>query len=159
MSCFRRLASNFFIFWLALPFGVSAQIFTNVASEMGVTHTMNSSDGFGGGVSFFDFDNDGLDDLTLIREKDSLYIYRNTGSWYEPVNFTVNIGGKTRKPIRVDYNNDGNNDLFVTTKGGGSCRLFRNEGEMQLSDVTLESGLFGLSSNNYGASFADFDIY
>ncbi len=145
---------------LSLLFGVDslyAQQFSSVAQQLGVFHTMNSSDGFGGGVSFFDINNDGLDDLTFVLENDSVVVFLNNGAGFTPVSGMPIIQGQTRHAIWVDYDNDGDNDLFVTTFGGGSCRMFRNEGDLVLTDVTNECGLAGLISTNFGATFADYD--
>jgi hypothetical protein len=57
----------------------------------------------------------------------------------------------------VDYDNDGDYDFFLSTYNSGQCRLFQNDGNFVFTDVTLSSGLFGLTSANYGASFADYD--
>lgn len=137
--------------------GVVAQDFTDVAYDLGVIHSMNSSNGFGGGVSFFDINNDGLDDLTFVMENDSVVVFLNNGDGFTPLEGMPHIVGETRHAIWVDYDNDGDNDLFVTTFADGSCRLFRNEGDLTLIDVTNESGLAGLISTNYGATFADYD--
>ncbi len=136
---------------------LSGQQFTNVAEELGVIHTMSSSDGFGGGVTFFDINNDGLDDLTFVNDNDMLSIFLNNGDGFTPFFGLPVIQGEARHAVWVDYDNDGDNDLFVTTFAGGSCRMFRNEGDMVFTDVTNDCGLAGLISTNYGATFADYD--
>jgi hypothetical protein len=56
---------------------LKAQIFENVAAIHGIHHSLNSTDNWGSGVSFFDFDDDGWDDLTLLLENDSIVFYKN----------------------------------------------------------------------------------
>jgi len=147
------------LIWLVLllQFNAYCQQFTEAANSFGIDYTLISSDGWGAGVSFYDFDNDGLDDLTLVLENDFVQLYRNTGSSFEALPTFAFSSGKTRQAIWVDYDNDGLADLFVTTSGPGSCKLYRNQADGSFIDVTLESGLFGLNTFNYGATFADYD--
>jgi len=135
---------------------LQAQQFTDVSANTGVIHSMNSSDGFGAGVSFHDFDHDGWDDITLVSENDSLYFFKNMGGYFERVHYFGLIDGRIRQALWVDYDNDGHSDLFVTTLDIG-CRLLRNNGDMTFVDVTAAAGLSGLNTVNYGVSFADYD--
>ena len=43
--------------------------------------------------------------------------------------------------VAFDYNNDGNEDLFITG-GQGQDVLYKNNGDGTFRDVTIESGLF-----------------
>ena len=43
--------------------------------------------------------------------------------------------------VAFDYNNDGNEDLFITG-GQGQDVLYKNNGDGTFKDVTIESGLF-----------------
>jgi hypothetical protein len=133
------------------------QSFDQVSNNVGVSHTLNSTVHWGAGVSFFDFDNDGWDDLTLLRHGDSAYFYRNMGGYFELLPSYVNIPGRAAQIIWVDYDNDGDNDFFLSTFGTGQCRLFNNNGNMEFTDVTEQAGLLGLNTDNYGVSFGDYD--
>jgi hypothetical protein len=148
---------NLIWYVLLLQVNVYCQQFSEVSNILGIEYTLNSSDGWGAGVSFYDFDNDGLDDLTLVLENDYVQLYRNTGSGFEALPPFAFSSGKTRQAIWVDYDNDGYADLFVTTSGPGSCKLYRNQTDGSFVDVTVQSGLFGLNSFNYGATFADYN--
>jgi hypothetical protein len=55
----------------------------------------------------------------------------------------------------VDYDNDGDRDLFVTTWGPNV--LFRNEGDGTFTDVSDRAGIAGNSAWSHGAAFGDFD--
>lgn len=136
--------------------GLFAQQFTNVAEALGVVHSMSSADGFGGGASFCDFDQDGWDDITLVNENDSLYFFRNVGGQFERIFYAGVFSGKVRQALWVDYDNDGHLDLFVS-RDGSACLLFRNNGNMTFQDVTVEAGIAGLNTRNYGVSFADYN--
>lgn len=148
---------NIHVFIFMCLSNLSAQVFTNSATSLGINHTYNSTVHWGAGVSFFDFDNDGWDDITLLREADSAYFYKNMGGYFQLLPSYVYIPGRSTQLIWVDYDNDGDYDIFVTSFGVDMCRLYRNNGNMQFQDVTFSSGLFGLNSDNYGVSFGDYD--
>jgi hypothetical protein len=142
-----------FLFFLSFA---SAQTFIESSSALGISHTLISPVDMGAGVSFFDFDNDGLDDITLVQQGDSAQFYKNMGGYFELQPSLIFGPNRAIELIWVDYDNDGDNDLFLSAYNG-TCRLLQNMGNMQFTDVTLAAGLFGLNSANYGASFADFD--
>ena len=55
-----------------------------------------------------------------------------------------------------DFDNDGNDDLFVTYWGQNV--LYRNNGDGTFTDVTTDAGLGGLPARwNAGATFIDYD--
>lgn len=56
----------------------------------------------------------------------------------------------------LDYDQDGDQDLFVTSAGGGSNRLYRNDGHGRFQDVTKAAGL-ELKGRSMGAYAADLD--
>jgi hypothetical protein len=144
-----------FIFLFSVPAG--AQSFVQSSTPLGIQHSLNTQVHWGAGVSFFDFDNDGLDDITLLMLADSARFYKNMGGYFQLLPSFVYVPGRATQIIWVDYDNDGDNDFFLSTFGVDQCRLFNNNGNMQFTDVTISSGLFGLTSDNYGASFADYD--
>jgi len=87
------------------------------------------------GVSFHDFNRDGLDDLTYAGSGMGVYTFRNTGSGFVQENYFAGIAGKTLHPIWVDYDNDGDADFFATR--AWECPvLFRNNGDMTFDDVS-----------------------
>lgn len=111
---------------------------------------------YAGGVSFVDWNGDGLDDITIARMGASPLIYQNNGSGFtmvQPINDLVN--GETKAVIWVDYDNDGDKDLF-TTEYLGPPRLYKNTGG-ELQNVTLEAGFASTNYESFGASWGDFD--
>ena len=145
-----------FIIILSCHYSYS-QIFENVAPSMGITHSVNTDLLYGGnGVSFFDFDNDGWDDITFIQENDSILFYKNNNGNFEIIPSFVFNPGQTRQVLWVDYDNDGDNDLFITATNG-LARLLNNDGSFNFTDVSVAAGLSIFNTNNFGVSFADFD--
>ncbi len=122
----------------------------------------------GDAVAVADVDGDGLRDIFLTqplkRPQDRCGLYRNLGDFrFERVEtpafqvFRENpaTNGLPSVGVFADYDNDGDQDLFVGA-GFGPSRLFRNDGNLEFADVTHEAGL-GAHSTSLAALFVDFD--
>ena len=108
--------------------------FTDVTDDYGLAiyHDISISES---GVSFHDFNRDGLDDLTYAGSGMGVFTFRNTGSGFVQEYYFAGIAGKTLHPIWVDYDNDGDADFFATR--AWECPvLFRNNGDMSFEDVS-----------------------
>jgi hypothetical protein len=79
------------------------------------------------------------------------------GGYFELLPSFIYTPGRAHDLIWADYDNDGDNDVFLTTFNSGQCRLFENIGNMVFQEVTLQAGLAGMTLTNYGASFGDYD--
>jgi hypothetical protein len=133
-----------------------AQGLIDVAPLHNIHHTLNSTDKWGSGVCFYDFDHDGWDDLTLLQENDSLIFYKNiNGSFAVLPSFTHNYG-ETKQLLWVDYDNDGDDDIFISTKNG-PLRILNNNGSFEFTDVSIAAGMPLVSAPNFGVSFGDFN--
>ena len=135
---------------------VYAQYFEDKATELGIS-TDTGYSFLGNGVSFFDFDNDGWDDITLTTELGMpLKFFKNVnGNFVEhDLNIADNIY-QTRQINWVDFDNDGDSDLFVTSDTNGN-RLYENN-ESVYSDITVSTGLPLANIKSYGASWGDYD--
>jgi len=118
-----------------------------VSSEAGVIES---------GVSFHDFDRDGLDDLTYGSFFMGVYTFRNTGEGFESVNYFPMVGGRIQHPIWVDFDNDDDADFFATRMG--ECPvLFRNEGDMTFTDISHVLECSYANPHNTAASWGDYD--
>ena len=141
---------------LFINFDAYAQFYTNVTTEQNISHSLYSGDQYGSGLSFFDFDNDGWDDITLLLENDSLLIYKNNEGIYQKIASPVYIQGEVKQILWVDYDNDDDNDLFISIKNG-IFKLLQNDGNLVFTDVTELAGITTPYGLNYGAAFGDYN--
>ncbi len=112
----------------------------------------------GGGVSAGDFDGDGFTDLYFSGDGGG-QLWRNVrGEHFEDSSLAAGLAreGETRAGYFVDYDNDGDLDLFLTFVFR-SNRLFRNEGGGKFLDVTDSAGVAGGRLVTHEAVWFDFD--
>jgi hypothetical protein len=123
----------------------------------------------GCGVAVLDIDGDGWLDVFLVNgttlegfPKDKapichLYRNRHDGS-FEDVTARAGVGhtGWGQGACAADYDNDGDDDLFVTS--WGQNHLYRNRGNGVFDDVTAQSGLSNAKPRwGSGCAFIDYD--
>jgi hypothetical protein len=120
----------------------------------------------GGGVAFFDYDNDGWLDIFLVngsrigeRVSATNRLYRN-GRDGTFADVTADAGlkrsGWGQGVCAGDFDNDGHTDLFVTYWGRNV--LYRNTGDGKFLDVTAAAGLnAGRDRWGSGCAFLDYD--
>ncbi len=122
----------------------------------------------GGGVAFFDYDNDGDQDLLLVDSGD--WPWRQNADGGPSIRLYANNGDGSFRDVTEgsgldadvygmgaavgDFDADGLTDVFVT--GVGPNHLFRNLGEGRFEDVTSLAGLAG-ADDAWGSSAAFFD--
>ncbi|MEM0993840.1 MAG: FG-GAP-like repeat-containing protein [Bacteroidota bacterium] len=135
----------------------SAQIsFQEVGASLGVVHHIKDGT-IGAGVAVYDFNQDGLDDLTFASEqRQPLAFYINTGEGFELITPLVNNTENAKQINWVDFDNDGDPDLYVVANGGIN-RLYENLGDLQLQDITASSGLAMDFHYGYGAVWGDYN--
>src|SRR6476661_628721 len=123
----------------------------------------------GTGVALIDYDNDGRLDLFFVNgstlegfpadRAPSNHLYRNTGNGhFEDITQKAGLvaSGWGQGACVGDYDNDGNDDLFVTY--WGQNHLYRNTGQGTFVDVTREAGLSQSRVRwNTGCAFLDYD--
>jgi len=132
--------------------------FTDVAKEVGLTVARKVRT-----AAWGDFDGDGDPDLFLGYAPDSTQagvtaLWRNDGpAGFHEVAAEVGLAldsGVTRQASWVDYDNDGDLDLFLAMRDGPN-HLWRNDGG-RFVDVTEESGI-GDPRRSVGAVWFDAD--
>jgi len=148
---------------------------TNVAHNAGIRFINTSSpdkryivESVGGGVAVFDFDGDGRLDIYLLnsqtveaaragRSAPPAALYRNLGDWrFEDVTTRAGLAnpGWAMGVAVADYDNDGDDDLYVTCFGPN--RLYRNRGNGTFEDVSARAGVAD-SRFSTGAAWGDYD--
>ena len=114
----------------------------------------------GGGAVVIDFDGDGLHDVYAVNSVGPNALYRNNGdATFTEVAASVGVDdseGRGNGGCAADYDNDGDQDLFVTNYG--PSRLFRNDGG-SFSDATAAAGVLdsGDAFRNTGCAWGDYD--
>lgn len=115
------------------------------------------------GVLMADLTNDGNTDIYVCRRpyRNLLYINRGDGTFDERgVEMGLGVTGASTCASAIDYDRDGDVDLFITRSGttrrhgylnpGDNDMLFRNEGDGHWTNVTEQAGLhdkgYGLSA-------------
>jgi hypothetical protein len=152
--------------------------FLNVARESG----LHSKTIFGGehknkyllettgcGVAFYDYDNDGWLDIFLVngtrlegfpagQEPISRLFKNNRDGTFTDVTLKAGVAqsGWGQAVCIGDYDNDGNDDLFVTYFGKNV--LYHNNGDGSFTDVSARAGVAGSEKRwNTGCAFVDYD--
>jgi hypothetical protein len=137
------------------PVKGDSQLFTPMNESLGVFITQPNSS-LGTGITVFDLDEDGLDDIVLPRNTGSTLLLRNTGNGFsQHVLFTNSQ--EIKAVILGDYDRDGDADAFCTYRYANP-RLYRNNGTFPFEDVTNASGLANLSTGiMYGNTWGDYN--
>ena len=112
----------------------------------------------GGGVAAGDFDADGWIDLYFAGDNGGRLFRNLRGERCEDASFTAGLTakGESRAGYFVDYDNDGDLDLFITFVGE-SNRLYENDGSGHYEDITERVGLLGDNSITHEAAWFDMD--
>ncbi|WP_111682986.1 FG-GAP-like repeat-containing protein [Winogradskyella tangerina] len=139
-------------------FGMHAQItFLDDASGIGINVVCGNTF-LGNGITFFDYDNDGWDDLTICSAQgDPVHFLKNINGTFVVHNLSLPDNNKQTKQANwVDIDNDGDNDLFLTSDNS-SVKLYENLGNMIMEDITNSSGMLTDPFPTYGASWGDYN--
>ena len=137
--------------------------FSDVSLESGVGRHA----GTGMGMVCGDYDNDGDTDLFVCNDTMANYFFENDGTGhFEEVGLisgaAYNYGGMQQGSMGVDcgdYDNDGRLDFFMTNYQGEMPVMYRNLGDSQFEDVSIQIGV-GRSAARFvtwGNGLVDFD--
>ena len=129
-----------------------------IVDDAGITYKPVHYD-HGNGVAVADVDGDGLPDLYFTNQVGGNQLWKNLGGG-RFADITKDAGVALAERISVtaafaDADNDGDEDLFVTTVRGGNV-LFQNEGRGRFTDVSKAAGVDYVGHSS-GAVFFDFD--
>src|SRR5579872_2074992 len=161
--------------WLVPPCGAQEH-FRDITAQAGIHFTHNNGafgkkwlpETMGPGCAFIDYDNDGYPDIVLINGEDfpghphggatTLKLFHNNhdgtftdvtrkaGLAVPMFGFGVAVG---------DYDNDGFDDIFVSTLG--QSHLFHNNGNGTFTYVTKSAGMWGPNEFSTSAAWVDYD--
>ena len=144
--------------------------FMNTVDESGVTFLHKIVDDaaldykavhydHGNGISIADVDNDDLLDILFVSQMGGNELWRNTGNGrFENITEMAGVGLQDRVNVTAsfaDIDNDGDEDLYVTTVRMGNV-LFENNGEGIFRDISTQAGL-DYNGHSSGAIFFDYD--
>lgn len=130
--------------------------FVSMASHYGINHIYGEGTA-GGGVSFADFNGDKRDDLTLaVSGGEKIHFYLNQATHFIKLDLLPQTFNEVKHILWVDYDNDGDRDLYLTLADDYN-RLFRNNGNLQLVDVTDQVGLNTDVLTSFGACWGDYN--
>ena len=139
---------------LVLP--TSAQTFVDISDDLGIDAPITYSI-MGAGMSFYDFNKDGWDDLTYCQTDVPPVFYQNNGGTFTEVDFGIIGDGEIKHLTWVDFDNDGDADIFYTMKDG-PCRLFENDGAFNFTDISAGGGFPDNDTHHVnGCSWGDYD--
>ena len=137
--------------------------FTGVTIESGI----NTSFGAGLGVTARDFNSDGWTDIFVANDgtPNQLWMNQGNGSFKDQGLFSgtaYNSMGEAEAGMGVaaaDFDQDGDEDLFLTHLIQESNTLYVNDGSANFLDATAESGLAALSLpfTSFGTQWLDFN--
>lgn len=151
-------------------------LFAEEAVIRGLTHRISYSSAvgpmerqFAGGAAAGDVDGDGDLDIFLVggdEHPNRLYLNNGSGSFSDHavaagVAFTRSAteNHPHSGPALADLDGDGDLDLFLGGLAGAPSKVFRNDGSGSFSDVTVGSGLDGMTSiNSISSAFGDYDL-
>ena len=159
--------------------GIPQTKFTDITSSSGINFVHNNGatgdkllpESMGGGVGFFDYDNDGDQDLLFVnstywpdklppgKQPTTSALYRNDGRG----NFKdvtpgsgLDVAIYAMAPAFGDYDNDGFVDIFITAVGRNF--LFKNLGNGKFQNVTATAGIAGADGEwSAAATWFDYD--
>ena len=152
--------------------GLAQKTFVDVTESAGIDHQYEVYEGtFGGGVTVFDVNQDGYEDLYITGgiKSDRLYLNLGNGTFkdvFEGSGLELTNEYVTQGVVSADVNKDGFRDIFITTITTTDGKniipraknlLFLSNGDATFKDVTDEYGLQDLNSFSTGPSFGDFN--
>ncbi len=136
------------------------KVFFNVTDKACVHYTKDSYSHCWG-----DINGDGLLDIYIINHVQSPLLLKNNGDGtFREISSDSKVHGwgDLHGCAIGDYDNDGDQDIYVTVgaqagKGTGSNRLYRNNGEGIFTDIALEAGVRNLKGRGRTASWIDYN--
>jgi len=145
------------LLWVAMASttGVDAQLVVdNGLLGLETDHTAGY---LGTGVSFADFNGDGIDDLSFGHHSGDLKFYIGENNGFVPIDLNLETPNAESKGLLwADIDNDGDQDLFAAFRLAPN-KLWINQGDMVMVDVSATCGIAQDNRRSFGPAFGDFD--
>ena len=130
----------------------------HIVDDAGKTYKQVHYD-HGNGIAVADVDGDGLYDIYFLNQVGGNELWKNLGGGkFKNITNEAGVGLPDRISVAAsfaDIDNDGDQDLFVTTVRGGNV-LFENDGHGRFRDISKQAGV-DLAAHSSGAVFFDYD--
>lgn len=136
-------------------------VFTDVSERLSPT-----TKGHALGAVVADFDNNGWPDIYVANDGDANHLWLNDGGTFEESallnSAAYNDMGQAEAGMGIaiaDYDDDGDEDLFLTHLRGETNTLYKNDGNAFFTDTTVREGLSAPSRpfTAFGVGFIDAD--
>jgi hypothetical protein len=136
-------------------------VFTDVSERLSPT-----TKGHALGAVVADFDNNGWPDIYVANDGDANHLWLNDGGTFEETallnSAAYNDMGQAEAGMGIaigDYDDDGDEDLFLTHLRGETNTLYKNDGSAFFTDTTVREGLSAPSRpfTAFGVGFIDAD--
>lgn len=132
-----------------------AQVFVDVTEAYGIA-ALNASTMYGTGSSCFDVNEDGWDDLTLCISGGATRLYMNNQGVFQLHAAFENIYD-AKTCLWGDYDEDGDNDLFVIRRDGASQLFVQTDSLVFVNQSSLLNFPFSAANNSFGAALGDYN--
>ena len=140
--------------------------FENVAGTSGLRFTwpqqrrpLRNLEAFGAGCAFFDYDDDGWQDVLLVGQPHVALYHNLRNGRFEDVTARSGLDKVSGHWFGVavgDYDGDGRLDILLT--GFHRLALLRNVGGGRFVDVTVQAGLDPANGGHWGSSAGFMDL-
>jgi hypothetical protein len=115
----------------------------HIVDDAGIDYKLVHYD-HGNGIAVADVDGDGLYDIYFVNQVGGNELWKNLGGGkFKNITKEAGVGLPGRISVAAsfaDIDNDGTQDLFVTTVLGGNA-LFKNDGHGHFTNITKAAGL------------------
>lgn len=109
------------------------------------------------GLSCYDFNHDGWDDITFATHTDGVRTFQNNQGVFEELYLFNGFYGQIRGITWVDFDHDGDADFFAA-RYMDSMIIMRNDGDLNFTDISASTTNPSTQANCHGVSWGDYDL-